>query len=121
MSPGPPSGSMSPGPPSGSMSPAILVAATIPSVFAVVLFIIVLFCVYISLRRRLHNKRDRMPARDYDYPEYATVEVHSTSIRTEENIAYETGMQSMDTKPNIAYATVMQGHSPRTQEHNTSL
>ena len=62
-----------------------------------------------------------MAARDYDYPEYATVEAHSTSIQTEENIAYETGMQSMDTKPNIAYATVMQGHSPRTQEHNTSL
>ena len=94
------------------MSPAILVvAATIPSVFATVLFVIVLFCVYNWIRRRLHNKRDKMAARDYDNPEYATVEAHSTSIRTEENIAYETGMQSMDTEPNIAYATVMQGHS----------
>ena len=62
-----------------------------------------------------------MAARDYDNPEYATVEAHSTSIRTEENIAYETGMQSMDTKPNIAYDTVMQGHSPHAQEHNTPL
>ena len=62
-----------------------------------------------------------MAARDYDYPEYATVEAHSTSIRAEENIVYETGMQSMGTKPNIAYATVMQGHSPRAQGHNTSL
>ena len=112
---------LSPGPPGGSMSPAILVAATIPSVFAAVLFVLVLFCVYICLRRRLHNKRDKMAAREYDYPEYATVEAHSTSIRTEENIAYETGIQSMDTKPNIAYDTVMQGHSPRTQDHNTSL
>ena len=112
---------MSPGPPGGSMSPAILVAATIPSVFAAVLFVLVLFCVYIYLRWRLHNKRDRMAARDYDYPEYATVEANSTSIRTEENIAYETGMQSMNIKPNIAYDTVMQGHSPHAQEHNTSL
>ena len=37
---------LSPGQPAGSMSPAILVvAATIPSVFAAVLFVIVLFCV----------------------------------------------------------------------------
>ena len=46
---------------------------------------------------------------------------HLTSIETEENVAYETGMQSMDTKPNIAYSTGgMRSHSPHAQEHNTS-
>ena len=76
-----------------------------------------------------------------DSPEYATVETnqqavqngivsetgmrsvepHSTSIQAEENIAYETGMQSMGTKPNIAYSPAMQGHNPHAHEHNTSL
>ena len=110
------------GSPAGSMSLAILVvAATIPSVFAVVLFVIVLFCVYICLRMKLHNKQNKMAAKEYDYPEYATVGPHPTSIQTEENIAYETDMQSMNTKQNIAYGTGMQGHSQHAQEHNTSV
>ena len=105
----------------GAESPATLVVATtLPSIVAVIaiILVVILLCAYIHLRVKL-DKISKIAA-GYNL-EYATVEAHSTSIRTEENIAYETGMQSMDTKPNIAYATVMQGHSPRTQEHNTSL
>ena len=98
----------------------MVVATTLPSIVAVIaiILVVILLCAYIHLRIKL-DKISKMAAGDNQ--EYATVEAHSTSIRTEENIAYETGMQSMNTKPNIAYDTVMQGHSPRSQEHNTSL
>ena len=76
-----------------------------------------------------------------DNPEYVTVETnqqavqngivyetgmqstepHSTSIPAEENIAYETSMQSMNTEVNIAYRTGMQEHNPHAQEHNASV
>ena len=105
----------------GAESPATLVvASTIPSIVAVIaiILVVILLCAYIHLRVKL-NKISKMAAGDN--PEYATVGAHSTSIRTEESVAYETGMQSMNTKPNIAYDTVIQGHSPCTQEHNTSL
>ena len=101
--------------PAGSVSPA-----TVPSTVAVIaiILIIILLCAYIRLRVKL-DKISKITA-GYNL-EYATVEAHPTGIRTEDNIAYETGMQSMDTKPSIAYSPAMQGHSPRTQEHNTSL
>ena len=105
----------------GAQSPATLVVATtLPSIVAVItiILVIILLCAYICFRVKL-DKISKIAA-GYNL-EYATVEAHSTSIQTEENIAYETGIQSMDTKPNIAYDTVMQGHSPRAQEHNTSL
>ena len=98
----------------------MVVATTIPSIVAIIaiILVVILLCAYIRLRVKL-DKISKIAA-GYNL-EYATVEAHPTGIRTENNIAYETGMQSMNTKPNIAYATVIQGHSPRTQEHNTSL
>ena len=104
----------------GAESPAtLIVATTIPSIVAVIaiILVVILLCAYIRLRIKLDKISKIVAGHNL---EYATVEPHSTTIRTEENIAYETGIQSMDTKPNIAYATVMQGHSPRAQEHNTS-
>ena len=105
----------------GAESPATLVvASTIPSIVAVIaiILVVILLCAYIRLRVKL-NKISKMAAGDN--LEYATVGAHSTSIRTEESVAYETGMQSMNIKPNIAYDTVIQGHSPHAQEHNTSI
>ena len=105
----------------GAESPATLVVATtLPSIVAVIaiILVVILLCAYIRLRVKL-DKISKMAA-GYNQ-EYATVEAHSTSIRTEESVAYETCIQSMDTKPNIAYATVIQGHSLRAQEYNTSL
>ena len=105
----------------GAESPATLVVATtIPSIVAVIaiILVIILFCAYIHVRIKL-DKISKIAAEDN--PEYANVNLDPTSIRTEENIAYETGMQSMGTKPNIAYRTAMQGQSSHAQEHNTSL
>ena len=105
----------------GAESPATLVVATtLPSIVAIIaiILVVILLCAYIRLRVKL-EKISKMAA-GYNL-DYATVEVNSTSIRTGENIAYETGMQSMNTKPNIAYDTVIQGHSPHAQEHNTSI
>ena len=98
----------------------MVVATTLPSIVAIIaiILVVILLCAYIRLRIKL--EKISKTAAGYNL-EYATVEAHSTSIRTEENVAYETGMQSMDTKPNIAYDTVMQGHSPCTQEYNTPL
>jgi len=95
--------------PAGSVSPA-----TVPSKVAVIaiILIIILLCAYMHLRKKLY-KISKIAANDN--PEYATVETnqqavqngivsetgiqfvepHSTSIQAEENIAYETGMQSM--------------------------
>ena len=101
------------------MSPATLVvAATIPSIVAVIaiILVVILLCAYIHLRMKL----DKSNKAANDHPEYATVRPHLTSIQTEQNIAYETGMQSMNTKPNIAYGTAYH-HSPHAQEHNTSV
>ena len=105
----------------GAESPATLVvAATISSIVAVItiIMVVILLCAYIQLRMKL-DKISKMAANDH--PEYATVGPHPTSIRTEENVAYETGIQPMDTKPNIAYGTGMQGHSLHAQEHNSSV
>ena len=121
--------------PAGSVSPA-----TVPSTVAVIaiILIIILLCAYMHLRIKLY-KISKIAANDS--PEYATVETnqqavqngivsetgmqsvepHSTSIQAEENIAYETGMQSMCIIPNIAYSPAMQGHNPHAHEHNTSL
>ena len=101
------------------MSPATLVvAATIPSIVAVIaiILVVILLCAYIHLRMKL----DESNKADNDHPEYATVRPHPTSIQTEQNIAYEAGRQPMDTKPNIAYGTAHR-HSPHAQEHNTSV
>ena len=104
----------------GAESPATLVvAATIPSIVAVIaiILVVILLCAYIHLRIKL-DKISKLAANDN--PEYATVETNPTSMQTEENIAYETSMQSMNTEVNIAYGTGMQGHSLHAQEHNTS-
>ena len=101
------------------MSPSTLVAAaTIPSIVAVIaiILVVILLCAYIHLRIKL----DKSNKADYDHPEYATARPRLTSIPTGENIAYETGRQSMNTKPSIAYGTPY-SHSPHAQEHNTSV
>ena len=106
--------------PIGAVSPATLVvAATIPSIVAVIaiILVVILLCAYIHLRVKLDKIR-KLAANNN--PEYATVETNPTSIQTEENIAYETSMHSMNTEPNIAYGTGMQGRSPCAQEHITS-
>ena len=114
--------------------------ATIPSIVAVIaiILVVILLCAYLHLRMKL-LKISKLAANDN--PEYATVETnqqavqngivyetgmqstepHSTSIPAEENIAYETSMQSMNTEVNIAYRTGMQEHNPHAQEHNASV
>ena len=123
------------GSPGGSTSPA-----TVPSIVAVIaiILVVILLCAYIHLRIKL-LKISKLAANDN--PDYATVETnqqavqngivyetgmrsiepHSTSIRAEENIAYEASMQSMNTGVNIAYHTGMQEHNPHAQEHNASI